>query len=268
MFTKKLAQVALASTMVLSMGVSVLSVGTEEASAATVISQTAYETIMAFSAEELTQATGVELTVANVQKMYSKLKEAGTWETLGYKGDQAKKVSQRVSLSLSQTQGILKTMANTTGMELKVVYIHNAYYEGVNLGTIMADSTLPETETPEIPETETPTSPSTGLDATIKEIDIELDYKAKNQDIDLDLDVKNNGFIKAEYENEGTKQKLEGEAAKAVVLSVMDGLDVKKMTEVEIANHVTSKLGANQNFKKFAFKVKYFDGSKVEFKIK
>lgn len=271
MKTKKITNLILASTMVLSIGASTMA-GTKEVSAATVISESTYKTITAFSTEDLTKATGISLTTANVQKMYNKLKQAATWEKLGYKADQAKKISQRVTISSNQTQGILKNLVNTLGMQLKVVLVQKANYEGVNLGSVMVNSStpevqVPETETPEVevPETE---GQVTGLDGRIKEIDIELEYKAKNQDIDLELDVKNDGKIKAEYENEATKQKVEGDVAKAVAINIFNGIEVKNMTEAQISNHVTNKLGANKNFKKFSFKVKYFDGSKVDFKIK
>lgn len=260
MFTKKLSHIILASTMILTVGTSFMATGTP-AEAATVISQTAYETVMGFSAEELTAATGMELTSATIQKTYNKLKGKAIWETLGYSATKASKVAQRISLSKNQTLGILSDMIANPGLNFKVVYISSPGYEGVNIGSV--NLTPPTGEEPTDLE-----QPATGLDSMIKEIEIEVDYKAKNQDIDLDFEVKSNGKVKATYENEGTREDLEGDAATAVAANLLSGLDLKNMSDAQIAEHVITKLGANKNFKKFAFKVKYVDKTKVDFKIK
>ena len=40
------------------------------------------------------------------------------------------------------------------------------------------------------------------------------------------------------------------------------------MSKDQIKQHVLTKLAADKNTKQFEFKVKYFDGTKIDFKIK
>ncbi|MGY3703242.1 YusW family protein [Vagococcus martis] len=283
MFKKKFTKVATLSLLTLSLGGSALVVNTQSVDAKTVVSQTAKKSVITFTKADLESATNVNLSLFNVQKIYNSLSKADAWKSLGYNDSQAAKIAQRVSLSSRQAQGILKDMVNNTNVEFKVVYMNTGWFERVNIGSEVVTVDVPETEKPETekpetekPETEKPETekpevdlPATGtLDKNIKEIEIEIDYRAKNKDIDLDVDVKKDGRVKAEFENEATKTKVKGDQAEAIAIDIFDGVDVRTMSKNDIKNHVLNKLNADKNFKKFDFKVKYFDGSKVDFKIK
>ncbi|MGX4686130.1 YusW family protein [Vagococcus sp. JNUCC 83] len=293
MFKKKFTKVATLSLLTISLGGSALVVNTQDVDAKTVVSQTARKSVITFTKADLEDATNVKLSAFNVQKMYDYLSKTDAWTALGYNGSQATKIAQRVSLSSRQAQGILKDMVNNDNLEFKVVYMNTGWFERVNIGSEVVKGETPEVETPEVetpevetpevetpevetpetgaPETETPEIdvPSNGtLDKNIKEIEIEVEYRAKNKDIELDVDVKKDGRVKAEFENEATLTKVKGDKAEAIAVDIFDGVDVRTMSKNDIKNHVLTKLNADQNVKKFDFKVKYFDGSKIDFKIK
>ena len=281
MFKKKFTKVATLSLLTISLGGSALVVNTQNVDAKTVVSQTARKSVITFTKADLEKATNVKLSALNVQKMHSSLSKAEVWTALGYNESQATKIAQRVSLSSRQAQGILKDMVNNAQVEFKVVYMNTGWFERVNIGSEVVKGETPEAETPETPEVETPETeapeveapeidlPTNGaLDKNIKEIEIEVEYRAKNKDIELDVDVKKDGRVKAEFENEATRTKVKGDKAEAIAVDIFDGIDVRTMSKNDIKNHVLTKLNADQNVKKFDFKVKYFDGSKIDFKIK
>lgn len=268
MFKKKMMKVATVSIVALSLGGAVLSVGATNVSAKTVVSQTAKETVIIFTKADIEKATGVNLTLANVQKTYNSLTKTETWKSLGYNDAQAKKIAQRVSSSSRQAQGILKDMVSNAAVQFKVVYVNTGWNERVNIGSEKVAGQTPEIEKPSAttPEVERPTT--SGLDSNIKELEIDAEYKQDNKDIELDVDVKDDGRVKAEFENEATRTKLKGTQAEAIAVDIFKGINVKNMSKDQIKNHVLTKLGADKNTKQFKFKVKYFDGTKIDFKIK
>ncbi|WP_462258824.1 YusW family protein [Vagococcus teuberi] len=271
MFKKKFTKLTILSLVTLSIGSSALVFSTQSVDAKTVVSQTARKSVLTFTKADLERATKIKLSVSNVQKMYNLLSETDTWKELGYNDSQAAKIAQRVSLSSRQSQGILKDMLNNANVEFKVVYMNTGWFERVNIGSEVVTENVPEVEVLETEtlDSETPEVPATGtLDKNIKEIEIEIDYRAKNKDINLDVDVKKDGRVKAEFENEATRTKVKGDQAEAFVIDIFDSVDVRTMSKNDIKNHVLNKLNADKNFKKFDFKVKYFDESKVDFKIK
>lgn len=253
-------------------------IGGVSASAATVISESAYEKVMSFTKADLDSATGTKLTVASVNKVYTSLKKAATWTKLGYNAADAKKIAARFTESQYQAVGILTSIANNERVSLKVVTINKPYYSDVNIGTTGevenpgTDESSSEEATDPSETTPSETTPSednnnnVGVNKTIKQIDVDVEYK--NQDIELEYEVKSNGTVKAKYVNEFTGEKVEGAKAQQKIEAVFAGLDVKGSSQTQIKNHVISKLNAGQNFKKFDFKVKFTNNTKVDFKIK
>ena len=72
-----------------------------------------------------------------------------------------------------------------------------------------------------------------------------------------------------QVKNEQTGLKLQDAKAQTYVETLFVGLDAKTSSQEEIKTHIMEQLHANQKgLKKFAFKVKYADKTKVDFKIK
>ncbi|EOH99004.1 hypothetical protein UAY_02273 [Enterococcus moraviensis ATCC BAA-383] len=254
-------------------------VGAVSASAATVISETTYEKIVSFTKDDLKQATNVQLNATTVNKMYTALKQAKAWEKLGYNAADANKIAKRFADSQYQAVGILTDIAHNEALSLKVVTINKPYFSSVNIGTTgevtnpgTGESSTEEPNTGETGDTDESTSESNEesnkgtLSKLVKEIDVDVEYK--NKDIEFKYEVKSNGTVKAKYVNEFTGEKTEGAKAQKTIEAVFEGLDAKNSSQAQIKNHVINKLGASQNFKKFDFKVKFADKSKVDFKIK
>ncbi|GGC77017.1 YusW family protein [Enterococcus wangshanyuanii] len=240
------------------------------AEASTVISETAYEKIISFTKADLDKAVGTSLTASTINKVYTSLSQAKVWEKLGYSKADAKKVAARFSESKYQATGILTEIAMNEHVSLKVVTINKPYYSSVNIGT-MGESTAPGTDESSTEESTTEeTTPSEDNNAaakqSMKEIDVDIEYK--NKDIELEYDVKSDGTVKAKFENEFTGEKMSGVRAQQKIEAIFAGLDVRNSSQTQIKNHVITKLNANQNFKKFDFKVKFVDKTKVDFKIK
>ncbi|MTD41986.1 hypothetical protein GIX45_25860 [Erwinia sp. CPCC 100877] len=240
-------------------------IGGYSASAQTVISETAYEKIISFTKEDVNKATGIQLTQGTVNKVYNSLSQAASWEKLGYSKADAKRVADRFAQSNYQAVGILTDMVNNAGVSLKVVTINKPYYSTVNIGTT-GEVANPGTNEPSIEEPNQGNNNQSVLSKQVKEIDVEIEYQHK--DIEFEYDVKSNGSVKAEFENEFTGVKQKGTAAQQTIENLFEGLNVKNSSKTQIKNHILTKLGAAQNFKKFDFKVKFADGSKVDFKIK
>lgn len=263
MMKKRIKKIATSLVFVLSIGGLVIGVKDTNVSAKTVVSQSAKQTIITFTNDDLEKATGVKLTTENVHKMYILLSDIDSWKSLDYSDTQAKKISKRVSASKKQTQGILKDMVTNPYIEFKVVYISNGWFERVNIGsekgtTQSLEGTTPEVNHPVI----------NGLDSNIQEIKIDIEYRQDKKDIELDVDIKDDGRVKAEFENEGTRTKIKGTQAEKIAVNVFKEINVKTMTKDEIKHHVLTKLDADTNTKEFEFNVKYFDGTSIEFKIK
>lgn len=270
---KNLTKSLLVAGVALSVGVTAFSGGVA-ASASTVISETAYEKIVSFTKEDLEKATNEQLDLASINHVYTSLKDTKTWVKLGYNSTDAKRIADRFVQSQYQAIGILTDIAHNEGLSLKVITVNKPYFNTVNIGTV-GEITNPETDEPNTEDsgaTEESTSESTEesnqgtLSKAVKEIDIEIEYK--NKEIELEYDVKSNGTVKAKYVNEFTGEKTEGAKAQKTIEALFVGLDAKNSSKTEIKNHVISKLNASQKFKKFDFKVKFADKSKVDFKIK
>ncbi|MGX7418262.1 YusW family protein [Carnobacterium gallinarum] len=274
----KLTKTVLVAGMVLTVGVGPV-LAPKSAEAATVVSATKNETVITFTKAEIAELVGTDFTVANVRAIYNSLKSAATWEAAGYSSADASLVAARFANSSSQAIGILTDIAYGTSVDLKIVVINSAYYQGANIGTSNSatapevtepEVTEPEVTEPEAPEVTDPTEPEVTTPeankAPVKDIEIDIEYKKK--DIELDYEVKSNGTVKAKYVNEFTGEKIEGKVAQAKIEGVLAGLDVKNSSKSDIAKHVLAKLNAGSDYKKFQFEVKYADKSKVEFKLK
>lgn len=231
-----------------------------KASASTVISETSQEKVISFSKDDLKDATGIKLDKSTVTEVYDLLTQADVWEKVEYSSAEAKRIASRFNKSQYQAMGILKDMAADEGVSLKVVTINKPYFKTVNIGTLSEELTF-DTEDSAVEVNE-----DTALKETIKEIDIEIEYK--NKDIEIDYEVKSNGRVKAKYENEWTGEKLESTKAEKKINALFEGLDVKNSRKSAIKEHVLDELNAPQNCKKFDFKVKFTDTSKVDFKLK
>ncbi|MDU4892933.1 MAG: YusW family protein [Enterococcus hirae] len=263
---KKLTGLLLAG-IILSTGATTLA-SSPDVSAATVISENQYEKVMSFTKADLTAVTGIVLepTEASIQRMYDSLKNERVWLALGYSSTEAQRITKRMAQSTYQAIGILTSMANNQNIQLKVVVINKPNYSTINIGTIgfVDKPTVPKDE----PEKEDTNKPGdSALRSLVKEIEIEIEYQKEK--IKLDYEVKSNGKIKAEVKNEQTGLKLQDAKAQTYVETLFVGLDAKTSSQEEIKTHIMEQLHANQKgLKKFAFKVKYADKTKVDFKIK
>lgn len=263
---KKLTGLLLAG-IILSTGATTLA-SSPDVCAATVISENQYEKTMSFTKADLTAVTGMVLepTEASIQRMYDSLKKERVWLALGYSSTEAQRITKRMAQSTYQAIGILTSMANNQNIQLKVVVINKPNYSTINIGTIgsVDKPTVPKDE----PEKEDTNKPGdSALHALVKEIEIEIEYQKEK--IKLDYEVKSNGKIKAEVKNERTGLKLQDAKAQTYIETLFVGLDAKTSSQEEIKTHIMEQLDANQKgLKKFAFKVKYADKTKVDFKIK
>ncbi|HFD6481914.1 TPA: hypothetical protein ACF5O7_000161 [Enterococcus hirae] len=263
---KKLTGLLLAG-IILSTGATTLA-SSPDVCAATVISENQYEKIMSFTKADLAAVTGIALepTEASIQRMYDSLKKERVWLALGYSSTEAQRITKRMAQSTYQAIGILTSMANNQNIQLKVVVIDKPNYSTINIGTIgsVDKPTVPKDE----PEKEDTNKPGdSALRSLVKEIEIEIEYQKEK--IKLDYEVKSNGKIKAEVKNEQTGLKLQDAKAQTYVETLFVGLDAKTSSQEEIKTHIMEQVHANQKgLKKFAFKVKYADKIKVDFKIK
>ena len=263
---KKLTGLLLAG-IILSTGATTLA-SSPDVCAATVISENQYEKIMSFTKADLAAVTGIALepTEASIQRMYDSLKKERVWLALGYSSTEAQRITKRMAQSTYQAIGILTSMANNQNIQLKVVVIDKPNYSTINIGTIgsVDKPTVPKDE----PEKEDTNKPGdSALRSLVKEIEIEIEYQKEK--IKLDYEVKSNGKIKAEVKNEQTGLKLQDAKAQTYVETLFVGLDAKTSSQEEIKTHIMEQVHANQKgLKKFAFKVKYADKTKVDFKIK
>ncbi|EMF0511218.1 hypothetical protein H5O69_001936 [Enterococcus hirae] len=262
---KKLTGLLLAG-IILSTGATTLA-SSPDVCAATVISENQYEKVMSFTKADLTAVTGIVLepTEASIQRMYDSLKNERVWLALGYSSTEAQRITKRMAQSTYQAIGILTSMANNQNIQLKVVVINKPNYSTINIGTIgsVDKPTVPKDEPEKEENTNVPGD--SALRALVKEIEIEY----QKEKIKLDYEVKSNGKIKAEVKNEQTGLKLQDAKAQTYVETLFVGLDAKTSSQEEIKTYIMEQLHANQKgLKKFAFKVKYADKTKVDFKIK
>ncbi|MGX7172689.1 YusW family protein [Enterococcus ratti] len=261
---KKMTSLLLLSGIVLSVGGTTLTNSTS-AAAATIVSESKYEKVISFTKEDLANATGVTLNTTEkaINNMYNALKKASVWESLGYDSTQAQRIASRISQSMYQTIGILTSIANHQQLQFKVVTINKPNYSGVNIGTIGTDDA---TEEPDKGDN-TGNADDSAFSKQVKDVEIKMEYKKGK--IELEYEVKSNGTIKAEVENKLTGMKLKGSVAQTYIEELFVDLDTKTSSQNEIAEHVMKYLKTDQKgLKKFDFKVKYADKTKVDFKIK
>ena len=101
--------------------------------------------------------------------------------------------------------------------------------------------------------------------SNLKELEINIDYK--NGSVELEYSVKLDGSIKAEYQNDFTKEEIQGKAAKEKIEGILEGLDIKENNQTTILNHILTKLNLDKGYKEFQFEATYSDGKEIEFKM-
>lgn len=262
----KLLSGVILSGIVLSLNVTDLGIGSTEAQAATVVSETQYVKTTLFDHTDIQTVTGVNLlTSSDVETVYTKLKDTASWTALGYSDADAKLIANRFTKSYNQAIGILTKMTKNNTLGLKVITTNKPYYKNASIGTGSIKDNSSSSSSSSSSESSSEANETT-LSAQVKELEVEIEYSKK--DIDLDYDAKSNGTIKAEVDNEVANIELKNAKAQAYIEDIFDGLDIKTADQDTIKNQVLSKLNADSNFKKFKFKAKLKDGSKVEFTIK
>ncbi|EUJ33487.1 hypothetical protein MFLO_03053 [Listeria floridensis FSL S10-1187] len=275
----KLVKITAATGLALTLGVSTLApVVTHAASAeGSIVYQDAYKTIKEFNKVDLEQLTGIKLTAANVDKVYNKLTQTGTWVKAGYAKAKAQEIAQRVSAYTYQLKGILSDIAYSSNKGLKVTYVSNAWTTQVNFGSYGYGSSNNEgnenggTVTPD-PGEEVGNgnegevvAPSTGVLA-VKDLEIEIEYK--KGDVEIDYQVKKDGKVEAKYENELTGEKLKGAKAQVAIENLFAGFNMQSKNQNQIVKHVLNKLNLKNDFKEFKYEVEFPNKAEFEFKIK
>lgn len=228
-----------------------------------VVTSSKYKVVTLLSQSDIEQITGLELTTKNVYSVYEQLKDEPFWEAAGYSESDAELISDRFEESYNQSISILKKIAKTDNLYLKVVVIHNPKYEKANIGVSKYQSNSEDSK----PDTSTPTptpSPSDDVSkSSLKELEISIEYK--KGDVELEYKVKSNGTIKAEYENEFTGEHLKSEEAKEIIESILEGLDINESNETVIIDHILNKLNLDKKYKEFSFEAEFTDGREIEF---
>ncbi|MBC1307508.1 YusW family protein [Listeria booriae] len=254
----KFVKVAAATGMVLSLGLTTIAPTASFAAEkiGTVTYQDSYKTIQEFSKADLAKLTGVQVTAANVNSVYNQLKVNKTWTKAGFSADQAKKIVASVTAYTQQIKGILTGIAKSNNTGLRVVYVTTPYTTQVNFGTFGSSSSgSTGTDTPAV----TPAALS------VTKIEVQIEYK--KQDVEFQYEVKSNGTVKAKFENEFTKEKLEGAAAQAKIEAIFANFDIQKKSQTQIVNQVLTKLNLGKDYKEFEFEAKFSNNSKLEFEI-
>ena len=259
---KKLTSVLFVSGILLSMGASIVT-NTTSIYAVTVVSETANEKVMIFKKEDLENAIGANLDEISTSEVYDAMKKQMTWTSLGYSKTEAECIVKRISASNHQIEAILKDIASNERLQFKVVFVNQINYKIVTIGTI--DNVVDPVAFPGNEKLDIPSDSS--LSSLVKEIQIDIDYKDLG-DIEIDYEVKADGRIKAVIENKETDTKIKDIEAQKIVEDIFTDLNLKTISNEEIKSHVLIKLNASQSgLKKFKFKVKFADKSKIDFKI-
>lgn len=255
----KLITMTAATGLALTLGVSTLAptISHAESRTGSIVQEDAYKTIKAFSKTDLEKLTGTPLTIQNVNKAYKRLQQTSTWTAAGYDKAKAQVIANRVSAYNYQLNGILLDIAKHTDKGLKVTYINSSWSPQVNFGTFSSHN--------DNNNDHGNVSPSEGI-LPVKEFDIEIEYK--HHDIEIEYEKKDNGQIKAEFENEFTGQKLKGKAAQQLIEKLFADFDFHSKNKAQIVEYTLTHLQLDPNFKKFEFKEKFPNQSKFEFKIK
>lgn len=227
--------------------------------AATIVTETKNKKVVSYSKQELEKGTDIKLEADEIDKVYQALKQTKTWKNLGENAENAQRVAARFEQSETQATKILKNIVASDDLNLKVVFVNKPKYSSVNIGIL-------EHET-EAKKTDPSTKKTTGetLKAQVKAIDLKIKYK--HQEVKLEYNVKSNGSVKAKYQNDFTKEKLDGAKAQKVIEKLFSGLDIKNSSKSEIEEHFLTELDEKDGVKKFEFKVKFSDKSKIEFEI-
>ncbi|MDA9472762.1 YusW family protein [Enterococcus sp. 5H] len=228
-------------------------------SAATIVSETKNKKVVSYSKQELEKGTDVKFETDSIDKIYQLLKQTKTWGNLGENTENAQRIADRFEQSESQAIKILKNIVASDGLKLKVVFVNKPKYSTVSIGTLEQETTAKKNDS------STKKTIDKTLKAQVKAIDLKIEYKHK--DIELEYDVKSNGLVKAKYQNEFTKEKLDGEKAQKIIENLFSGLDLKDSSKSDIKDHILMKLDEEKGVKKFEFKVKFSDKSKIEFEI-
>lgn len=228
-------------------------------SASTIVSETKNKKVVSFSKQELEKGTDIKVEVDLIDKIYQSLKQTKTWENLGENTEDAERIAERFEKSESQATKILKNIAGSDELNLKVVFVNKRKYNTVNIGTLEQETTTQKTDSAKKKTTDET------LKTQVKALDLKIEYKHK--DIELEYNVKSNGSVKAKYQNEFTKETLDGAKAQKEIENLFSGLDIKNDSQSEIKDHILTKLDENKGVKKFEFKVKFSDKSKIEFEI-
>ncbi|MBC1291000.1 YusW family protein [Listeria booriae] len=254
----KFVKVAAATGVALSLGLTTIAPTTSLAAEqiGNITYQDSYKTIQQFTKADLAKLTGVEVTTANVNAVYNQLKVNKTWTKAGFKAAEAKQIAASATAYTQQLKGILTDIAKNSNKGLHLAYITTPYTTQVNFGTFGSGSSgSTGTDTPAV----TPAALS------VTKIEVQIEYK--KQDVEFQYEVKSNGTVKAKFENEFTKEKLEGAAAQAKIEAIFANFDIQKKSQTQIVNQVLTKLNLGKDYKEFEFEAKFSNNSKLEFEI-
>lgn len=233
-----------------------------------VVSSTKYKVVTLITKADIKELTGIELTYKNTSSVYKQLKKSTIWEAAGYSANDAKLIAARFNNNYNQAVGILKKLAKNSKLNLKVVVLNKPTYQnayigvsGYNGNTETSKPSLDQEGNTNVVVTTTPEVTQSNL----KELEINIDYK--NGSVELEYSVKLDGSIKAEYQNDFTKEEIQGKAAKEKIEGILEGLDIKENNQTTILNHILTKLNLDKGYKEFQFEATYSDGKEIEFKM-
>ena len=231
-----------------------------------VVSSTKYKEVTLLTKEDIKELTGFEVTSKNVFSIYKQLKKSSTWKAAGYSESDAELIASRFKNSYNQSIGILKKLAKNSKLNLKVVVIEKPNYQSASIGVSGYNSDKENTKPSEDKEGNTNTGATTTPEAkTLKELEVNINYK--NGSIELEYSVKSDGSIKAEYQNDFTKEDLKGNAAQEKIEEILQGLDMKENNQEMNESHILSKLNLEKGYKQFQFEASYNDGKEIEFEL-
>lgn len=212
----------------------------------TVVSSSKYKEVTLLTKEDIKKMTGVDVIYKNITSIYKELKKSSTWKIAGYNDKDATLIASRFSLNYKQTVSVLKKISKNSDLGLKVVLLHKPNYESAYVGAMEIVSDSEEDD-------------KTGL----KELEISIEYKRGS--VELEYSIKKDGSIKAEYENEFTKEKLKGLEAQTKIEEILEGLNLSSNSQEAIVTFILDKLELDQNYKKFELEVDFNNGTKYEF---
>lgn len=213
----------------------------------TIVSSTKYKEVTMITKEDIQKMVGVDVTYKNVSSIYKVFKQSSTWEKAGYNENDAKLIVSRITANYKQTVGILKKIAKNNELGLKVVLIHKPNYQSAYIGVIKTSSESDVNNT------------------ALKELEITAKYKGGS--VELEYSIKEDGSVKAEYENDFTKEELKGKVAQAKVEAILEGLNISEKNQEAIVTYILEKLELGKNYKKFEFEAKFNNGTKYEFQL-